>query len=81
VTLYDLMMQNQIETCGSISLSERDSVISKEQSLAILIDRMTRSSGMDPDKIKATLQQMIENDNLKLNHRNGKFRWEWASFL
>jgi radical SAM superfamily enzyme YgiQ (UPF0313 family) len=81
VALYDLMMQNQIETCGSISLSERDSGINKEQSLAILIDRITRSSGMDPDKLKVALQQMIENENLKLNHRNGKFRWEWDNFL
>jgi anaerobic magnesium-protoporphyrin IX monomethyl ester cyclase len=81
VALYDLMMQNQIEACGSILLSERDSVISREKSLEILIDRITRFSGMDPNKLKVTLQRMVENGNLKLNYRNGKFRWEWDSFL
>jgi radical SAM superfamily enzyme YgiQ (UPF0313 family) len=81
VALYDLMMQNQIERCGSISLSDRNSVISKEKSLEILIGRISRSNGMDPNKLKVTLQQAVEDENLRLNHRNGKFRWEWNSFL
>jgi radical SAM superfamily enzyme YgiQ (UPF0313 family) len=81
VALYDLMMQNQIEACGSISLSDRNSVISKEKGLEILIDRITRSSGMDPNTLKVTLQQVVEKGNLKLNHRNGRLRWEWDSFL
>ncbi len=81
VTLYDLMMQNHIEESGSLSLSDRGSVISKEKSLEILIDRITRSSDMDPNKLKVTLQQVVEDGNLKLNHRDGKLRWEWDSFL
>jgi radical SAM superfamily enzyme YgiQ (UPF0313 family) len=81
VTLYDLMMQNHIEESGSLSLSDRGSVISKKKSLEILIDRITRSSDMDPNKLKVTLQQVVEDGNLKLNHRDGKLRWEWDSFL
>jgi radical SAM superfamily enzyme YgiQ (UPF0313 family) len=81
VALYDLMMQNQIEACGSISLSEKGSVINREKSLEILIDRITRLSGMDPNKLKVALQQVVANGDLKLNHRNGKFRWEWDNFL
>jgi anaerobic magnesium-protoporphyrin IX monomethyl ester cyclase len=81
VALYDLMMQNQIEACGSLSLSDRDSVISKEKSLEILVDRITRSSGMDPNTLKVTLQQVVENGNLKLNHNGGKLRWEWQDTL
>jgi hypothetical protein len=75
------MMQNQIEACGSISLPEKNSEISKQKCLEILIDRITGSSGMDPNTLKVTLQQVVENGNLKLNHRNGRFRWEWESAL
>jgi hypothetical protein len=77
--LYDLMMQNHIEDCGS--LSAVSSEISKEKGLEILIDRITRSGAMDPNKLKVTLQQVVEDGNLKLNHRDGKLRWEWDSFL
>ncbi len=79
VTLYDLMMKNHIEECGILSLSARGSVISKEKGLEILIDRITRSSDMDPDKLKVTLPQVVENGNLKLNHKDGTLRWEWES--
>jgi radical SAM superfamily enzyme YgiQ (UPF0313 family) len=81
VMLYELLMNNIIEENGSLSLSARGSVISKEKSLEILIDRITRSSDMDPNKLKVTLQQVVEDGNLKLNHRDGKLRWEWDSFL
>ncbi|MDH3886164.1 MAG: B12-binding domain-containing radical SAM protein [Desulfobacterales bacterium] len=78
VTLYDLMMKNHIEECGILSLSARGSVVSKEKGLEILIDRITHSGDMDPNKLKATLQQVVENGDLKLNHRDGKLRWEWG---
>jgi anaerobic magnesium-protoporphyrin IX monomethyl ester cyclase len=81
VALYDLMMQNQIEACGLLSLSDRDSVISKEKSLEVLIDRITRSSDMDPRRLKVTLQQVVEDGNLKLIRRDDRLRWEWDSFL
>jgi hypothetical protein len=81
VALYDLMMQNQIEACGLLSLSDRDSVISKEKSLEVLIDRITRSSDMDPHRLKVTLQQVVEDGNLKLIRRDDRLRWEWDSFL
>jgi anaerobic magnesium-protoporphyrin IX monomethyl ester cyclase len=81
VAIYNLMMQNQIEACGSVSLSEKDSLISKEKSFEILIDRITRCGGMNPAKLKVALQQVVENGNLKLVRKNGKFRWEWESFL
>jgi radical SAM superfamily enzyme YgiQ (UPF0313 family) len=81
VMLYDLMMQNHIEDFGSLSLSDASSEISKEKGLEILIDRITRSGDMDPNKLKVTLQQVVEDGNVKLNHRDGKLRWEWDSFL
>lgn len=79
VTLYDLMMHNHIEACGSLSLSDRYSAMSKEKSLELLIDRITRLSDMDPNKLKVALQQVIEDGNLKLNDKDGKLRWEWES--
>jgi radical SAM superfamily enzyme YgiQ (UPF0313 family) len=79
VMLYDLMMQNHIEDCGS--LSALSSEISKEKGLEILIDRITRSGAMDPNKLKVTLQQVVENGNLKLNPEDDKLKWEWDSFL
>jgi hypothetical protein len=36
---------------------------------------------MDPNKLKVTLQQMVENGNLKLSHKDGQLRWEWESVL
>jgi radical SAM superfamily enzyme YgiQ (UPF0313 family) len=81
VMLYDLMMQNHIEDCGSLSISAASSEISKEKGLEILIDRITRASDMDPNKLKVTLQKVVEDGNLKLSHRDGKSRWEWDSFL
>jgi anaerobic magnesium-protoporphyrin IX monomethyl ester cyclase len=81
VTLYDLMMQKHIEECGSLTLAGVDSEISKEKSLEVLIDRITRSSDMDPNRLKVTLQQVVEDGNLKLIRRDDKLRWEWNSFL
>ena len=79
VTLYDLMMQNHVETSGLLSRSNAGSEISKEQGLEILIDRIVGSSDMDPNKLKVALQRVAENGNLKLIRRNGRLRWEWAN--
>jgi len=79
VMRYDLMMQNHIELCGSLPLAAADSVISKEKGLEILIDRIIRSSDMDPDRLKVTLQQVVEDGNLKLNQNGDEHRWEWES--
>ncbi len=81
VMLYELMIKNIIEENGSLSLSDKGSKMNPEMGLEVLIDRITRSNDMDPNKLKVTLQQAVENRNLKLNHRDGKLRWEWDSFL
>jgi radical SAM superfamily enzyme YgiQ (UPF0313 family) len=81
VTLYDLMMKNHIEESGSLSLSARGSVISKEKGLEILMDRITGSSDMDPKKLKTALQHAIENGDLELNDSDGEVGWRWRSFL
>ena len=81
VALYDVMMQRHIEACGSLSLSAADSDIIKEKGFELLIDRITRSSDMDPGRLKAALQRAIADGNLKLNHTGGRLRWEWESFL
>jgi radical SAM superfamily enzyme YgiQ (UPF0313 family) len=81
VALYDLMMKNQIEESGSLSLSARGSVISKEKGLEILMDRITGSSDMDPQKLKTALQHAIEKQDLELNDSAGRVEWEWRSFL
>jgi radical SAM superfamily enzyme YgiQ (UPF0313 family) len=81
VTLYDLMMKNQIEESGSLALSARGSVISKEKGLEILMDRITGSSDMDPQKLKTALQHAIEKQDLELNDSAGRVEWEWRSFL
>ena len=80
VTLYDLMMQNRIEENGSLSPPAAGSEISSEKGLEILIDRITRSSDVDPNQLKVTLQQVVENGSLRLNHRDGIPRWEWESY-
>ena len=79
VMLYELMMKNIIEENGSLSLSDNDSKMNAEIGLEVLMDRITRSSDMDPNKLKVTLQQVVENGSLKLNHKDGKLRWEWES--
>ena len=77
VMIYELMMKNMIEENGSLSLSDNDSKMNAEMGLEVLMDRITRSSDMDPNKLKVTLQQVVENGNLKLNHKDGQLRWEW----
>ena len=79
VALYDLMMQNHIEDCRS--LFGAGSEISKEKGLEVLIDRVTRFSDMDPNRLKVTLQQVVENGDLKLNQEDDQLKWEWNSFL
>lgn len=79
VMIYELMMKNMIEENGSLSLSDNDSKMNAEMSLEVLMDRIIRSSDMDPNKLNVTLQQVIENGNLKLNHKDGQLRWEWES--
>jgi len=81
VMLYDLMMKNTIEENGSLSLSDDDSKMNTEKGLATLLDRIKRTSHIDPNKLKATLQQAIANGNLKLNHKDGQLRWEWQDSL
>ena len=81
VTLYDLMMHNQIEEYGTLSLAAAKSEISKEKGLEVLIDRISGSSEMDPSKLKVTLQQVVEDGKLKLIRRDDKLKWEWDSFL
>jgi radical SAM superfamily enzyme YgiQ (UPF0313 family) len=81
VKLYDLMMRNIIEESGSLSLSDEGSKMNAEKGLEVLLDRIAPSRDMDPNKLKVTLQQVVENGSLKLNHRDGKLRWEWDSFL
>jgi radical SAM superfamily enzyme YgiQ (UPF0313 family) len=79
VMLYELMMKNMIEENGSLSLSDNDSKMNAEMGLEVLMNRITRSGDMDPDQLKITLQQVVENGNLKLNHKDGTLRWEWES--
>jgi radical SAM superfamily enzyme YgiQ (UPF0313 family) len=79
VMLYELMMKNMIEEHGSLSLSDKGSKTNVEMGLEVLMDRITRSSEMDPNKLKVTLQQMVANGNLKLNRTDGTLRWEWES--
>ena len=81
VALYDLMMKNHIEESGSLSLSAGGSVISKEEGLGILMDRITGSSDMDPQKLKPALQHAIENGDLEFNDSAGEIGWKWRSFL
>jgi hypothetical protein len=77
--LYDLMMKNQIEACGWLSPAAAGSEISKEKRLEILIDRINRSSDMDLNKLKVTLQRAVENGNLKLIPKGDTLRWEWEN--
>lgn len=79
VMLYELMMKNIIEENGSLSLSDNDSKMNKEMGLEVLIERIIRSSDMDPNKLKVTLQQVVENGNLKLSHRDGLLKLEWET--
>ncbi len=79
VMLYELMMKSIIEENGSLSLSDNGSKMKPEIGLEVLLGRITRSSDMEPNKLKVILQQMVENGNLKLSHSDGTLRWEWES--
>jgi radical SAM superfamily enzyme YgiQ (UPF0313 family) len=79
VMLYELMMKNIIEENGSLSLSDNGAKMNAEIGLEVLMDRITRSGDMDPNKLKVTLQRVVENGNLKLNRKDGTLRWEWES--
>ena len=81
VTLYELMMNGQIEESGTLALSAAGSAISREKGLEILVDRITASSDMDRRKLKAALQQAIEKEDLRLEKSDGKVEWKWRSFL
>ena len=37
-----------------------------EMGLAVLMDRITRSSDMDPNKLKVTLQQVVADGRFKI---------------
>ena len=76
----ELALQN-IGNDESLRLSDNDSEMNTETGFKVMLDRITRSSDMDPNKLKVTLQKVVENGNLKLNHRNGQFKWEWESVL
>jgi radical SAM superfamily enzyme YgiQ (UPF0313 family) len=81
VTLYDLMMKNRIEENGALGLAVKDSGINKEKGLEILMDRITGSSEMDPQKLKTVMQHAVENGDLELNDSDGNVGWKWRSFL
>ncbi len=81
VMIYDLMMKNIIEENGTLSFSGGGSKMDKEMGLALLIDRATRAGDMDSQKLKATLQQAIEKEDLELNQGDGRLAWKWRSFL
>jgi hypothetical protein len=36
---------------------------------------------MDTNRLKVTLQQVVENGDLKLNQEDDQLKWEWNSFL
>ena len=79
--VYELMMKNIIEENGVASSAYKGSVISKENELEILMDRITGSSEVEPKKLKIALKHAVENDNLELIDSDGKVRWKWRSFL
>jgi radical SAM superfamily enzyme YgiQ (UPF0313 family) len=81
VTLYDLMMNAHIEESGSLSVFAPDTVISQERALEILMNRITDSSDMDPQKLRTALKHAIENGDLQLNDSSGEMRWKWRNFL
>jgi len=81
VTLYDLMMNAQIEESETLVSSGGGSAISGEKGLEILMDRITASSDIDRRKLRAALQQAIEKGDLKLDNSDGKVGWKWRSFL
>ena len=81
VTLYDLMMNAQFAESGSLSLSAMGSATSQKMGLEMLMDRITASIDVDPQKLKAALQHAIQSGDLELRDREGKMSWRWRSFL
>ncbi len=81
VTIYDLMMNPDIEKSGVLSLPTGGSVINKENELGILMDRIAGSSEIDRRKLKTALQHAIENGDLELSDSHGRVGWKWRSFL
>ena len=81
VTLYDLMMKNQIEKYGELASPVGGCMINREKGLEILMDRIIGSSEIDPKKLKSALQQAVENEDLEINNSDGTVQWKWRSFL
>ena len=81
VTLYDLMMTEKFEENGSISLSAGGLAISQKKGLELFMDRITSSINTDRLKLKAALQQALQNGDLEIGGSNGKMSWQWRSFL
>ncbi len=81
VTLYDLMMKNQIEKYGELASTAGGCVINREKGLEILMDRIAGSSELDPKKLKSALQQAVENEDLEINNSEGRVGWKWRNLL
>jgi anaerobic magnesium-protoporphyrin IX monomethyl ester cyclase len=75
VILYELMMQDIIEKNGSISGNGADA--QPQKNLDILLDRITRASSLDPNKLKVSLQRAVADGNLKLTETGGRQVWKW----
>lgn len=81
VMLYDLMMNAKFAESGTFALSDRNSATSQEKGLEVFMDRITASTDMDRQKLKAALQHAVQNGDLALRGAEGKMRWQWHSFL
>jgi len=81
IALYDLMMNAEFEESGSLALSDRGSEISPQKGLEMLMDRITASIDIDPQKLRAALQQAVQNEDLELRDSEGMMSWRWQSFL
>jgi radical SAM superfamily enzyme YgiQ (UPF0313 family) len=80
VLVYDLMMKGLIEQKG-VWPHGKQPLLSTQENLKILSDRLSDSVDARPAILFRTLDQALKQGNLKCTELNGTIRWQWVDFL
>ncbi|MFH1092013.1 MAG: radical SAM protein, partial [Pseudomonadota bacterium] len=79
VLLYDLLMNRVIEGQGTWPTSGR--LISEEEALDSLIDRVSAWAGKPRSLVSDTLKNSVSRNHLNCRQENGQVHWEWRDYL
>jgi len=79
VLIYDLMMGRVVEEKGWWHKGNRP--ISDSEALKTLVNRVASSTDDTDEQVFSTLDNAVEQGNLRYAEDNGLIRWEWVDFL